>query len=127
MIPFAAEIRCRMANAARRWEVTGIDAARREMEVKGGIGFLNTRVSQFRNQVDCGRGLRNRWRAPAAGSLRPQNPPWRRSEITPDFGPKVQLEDRNLSRSGARRGSGRALRNRWRAPAAGSLRTQNPP
>jgi hypothetical protein len=41
-----------------------------------------------------GRGLRNRWRGPAAGSLRPRNPPLRRSEITPDFGPKVQLEDR---------------------------------
>ncbi len=34
-------------------------------------------------------------RRPAAGSLRPRNPPLR-SEITPDFGPgpKVQLEDR---------------------------------
>ena len=32
-----------------------------------------------------------------------------------------------LSRSGSRRGSGRGLRNRWRAPAVGSLRPRNPP
>jgi hypothetical protein len=105
MIPFAAEIRCRMANAARRWEVTGIDAARREMEVKGGIGFLNTRVSQFRNQVDCGRGLRNRWRAPWRAAFGPEIPPiaekrkltTRAPDFCPIFGPKVQLDQLRLA------------------------------
>jgi hypothetical protein len=33
----------------------------------------------------------------------------------------------SAQRSGARRGSGRGLGSRWRAPAAGSLRPQNPP
>ena len=58
------------------------------------VRLLMTGLKSIWSAARQWQGLRNRWRAPAAGSLRPQNPPWRRSEITPDFGPTVQLEDR---------------------------------